>query len=309
MHTRHFFISSFLAVLCLGFSSCDKERPQSNQSKSISGEQDKKPKSMSKIEVWTFARDFVRDRLKSPSSSSFGGIFSEYQNPDRAVIELTENAWGVYGWVDADNSFGANLRSDFYLEIQLKGNAATLTYFEFEGQEPMGESILSKLGEVRNEEQKAASAERLSDSIVARKTAGSREFFLIKTDLKTQDKTSFVSQLGKDLQSSSKKLKLFAWIYNQADEYQGCLVISKKESSFTEDSFSYPDPFRPDGYFGFRDWSSPQGQFKLKAKFVGSGNGRVLLVDENDKNRDVEISKLSEIDQEWIKNAPDLLPK
>jgi hypothetical protein len=309
MHSRRFLDRLAIVTLCCCFVSCDVDRPQPIQPKPKQDDAKRKSESLSKAEIWNFARDFVRDRLKSPSSSSFGGIFSEYQDPSQTIIQLTEYAWGVHGWVDSDNSFGANLRTDFYLEIQLNGNTATLTYLEFEGQEPFGESIIPQLGEIISQEQKAALIKRIKESVVTRKTVGSREFFLVKTYFDQSNRESVVSQLGRDLQASSKKLKLFAWVYNQADEYQGCLVVSKKEVVFSEDSYTYPDPFRPDGYFGFREWSSPQGQFKLKAKYIGHGNGRVMITDEGDKTRDIELLKLSEADQEWVKNAPDLLPK
>jgi hypothetical protein len=47
----------------------------------------------------------------------------------------------------------------------------------------------------------------------------------------------------------------------------------------------------------------------LKAKFSGLINGKVSIIDEDGKQRDVDLTKLSETDQAWAKNAPSLLPR
>ena len=52
------------------------------------------------------AEKTVKKQLKSPSSAKFCKI-SEYK------ITLTENTWTVTGYVDSDNSFDANIRSNF----------------------------------------------------------------------------------------------------------------------------------------------------------------------------------------------------
>lgn len=52
----------------------------------------------------------VRDQLKSPSSAKFTGVTSTGSGP-----------WEVTGSVDADNSFGASLRSDWECTIRLEG--------------------------------------------------------------------------------------------------------------------------------------------------------------------------------------------
>lgn len=264
---------------------------------------------VSKAELWVFAKNFIRDRLKSPSSSSFGGVFSEYQDPDRAIIKLDENAWAATGWVDADNSFGANLRNDFYLEMQLRENTVTLTYLEFEGMEPFGKSILPELGAKLSREAKEATEERIKQTVISRQAVGTREYFLIKTNITTETRDQIVKQIAADLPNASRKSKLWAWVYNELDEYHGCIAISKTGHTFTDATSEFPDPFKPDGYFGFREWSSPSGQFKLKAKFSGLINGKVSIIDENGKQRDVDLTKLSETDQAWAKNAPNLLPR
>ncbi|MCL4295722.1 MAG: hypothetical protein KJ077_08345 [Anaerolineae bacterium] len=70
-------------------------------------------------------KDFVRDNLKSPSSADFGGLFDDR---DKAMFLEAEQAsqfgvdtsklrnsgvWVVAGEVDAENSFGAMIRSKY----------------------------------------------------------------------------------------------------------------------------------------------------------------------------------------------------
>ena len=66
-----------------------------------------------KINVWVCAQDIVSNNLKSPSSAKFCYI------TDSTILCNGGNDYTVKGYVDADNSYGANIRSNF---------TATLTY-------------------------------------------------------------------------------------------------------------------------------------------------------------------------------------
>lgn len=56
-------------------------------------------------------------KLKSPGSAQFGPV----------KVEMTGNGTKlVTGWVDAENGFGALIRSDFYCEAS--NGEVTLTY-------------------------------------------------------------------------------------------------------------------------------------------------------------------------------------
>lgn len=48
----------------------------------------------------------VTDKLKAPASARFGGVDTSRD----------DDTWTVTGWVDAENGFGANLRSDWACE-------------------------------------------------------------------------------------------------------------------------------------------------------------------------------------------------
>lgn len=71
-----------------------------------------------KIEVWVAAQGIIKQRLKAPSTADFGGIFGDYQDPRDCVTRQGTNLFSVQGWVDAQNAFGAKVRSDFSLKIR-----------------------------------------------------------------------------------------------------------------------------------------------------------------------------------------------
>jgi len=59
------------------------------------------------------AREFVRDRLRSPSSAEFGD----------EIAEVVDGAtWRVTGYVDAQNGFGAMIRAIYQCNVK-KENA------------------------------------------------------------------------------------------------------------------------------------------------------------------------------------------
>lgn len=64
--------------------------------------------------AFVMSQDFVKRRLKSPSSAEFPYATSEGVN----VIYLGDCKHKVYAYVDAVNSFGAKLRSKYYVELQ-----------------------------------------------------------------------------------------------------------------------------------------------------------------------------------------------
>ncbi len=58
-------------------------------------------------EAWHYATVYVRNSLKSPSSADF------CSSSEASVAPVGLGQYRVRGWVDAQNSFGAKLRSDF----------------------------------------------------------------------------------------------------------------------------------------------------------------------------------------------------
>jgi len=68
------------------------------------------------------AQQFVKESLKAPSTADFGSVFGDYQNPSNAVSQFPDKTYQVKIWVDAQNSFGAKIRSHFTLHLRYDGN-------------------------------------------------------------------------------------------------------------------------------------------------------------------------------------------
>lgn len=71
-------------------------------------------------------QDFVKDRLKAPSTASFKPGYSD------SVTRLEGQKYRVEAWVDAQNGFGAKIRNFYIGEIeQIKKDSWELRSLEF----------------------------------------------------------------------------------------------------------------------------------------------------------------------------------
>lgn len=68
----------------------------------------------SEIDAYTTAKNIISKNLKAPSTAKFLSY-------DRQSITISGNIYTVNGYVDAQNSFGAMLRS--YYTVTLRGSA------------------------------------------------------------------------------------------------------------------------------------------------------------------------------------------
>lgn len=105
-----------LLLTGLAFGSSESSGPPSRRSGSAPTEEP------DKIEAWVMAQQFVRNNMKSPGSADFGSAFGGYQDPDRVVTEASAGKFRVRAWVDAENSFGAKIRTHFICELEHTGN-------------------------------------------------------------------------------------------------------------------------------------------------------------------------------------------
>jgi hypothetical protein len=64
----------------------------------------------------TMAQNFVKDRLKSPSSASFPWDFKEYN-----ATKSSDGKWSLSGWVEATNAFNAKLRVPWSVVVRRDG--------------------------------------------------------------------------------------------------------------------------------------------------------------------------------------------
>lgn len=69
-----------------------------------------------KHEAWDICSEFVRDRLKAPKTADF----AEYKDEGTSVLKYG-SAFVVNGYVDAENSFGANIRTQYVCTVKPVG--------------------------------------------------------------------------------------------------------------------------------------------------------------------------------------------
>ena len=72
------------------------------------------------------ARQFVENRLRSPSTAEFGP--SPWPAPD----DLGNGRYRVRGWVDAQNAFGGTVRSNFTVIVRSDGGDWVLEDIQME---------------------------------------------------------------------------------------------------------------------------------------------------------------------------------
>ncbi len=65
-------------------------------------------------DAFYMCREFVRDRLKSPKSADFGTL-------SEGKVKISNNHYFVSSYVDSENSFGANIRTQFICELSNLG--------------------------------------------------------------------------------------------------------------------------------------------------------------------------------------------
>ena len=74
------------------------------------------------VMAWIMCENFVKRNLKSPSTASFGGVFDgDYQDPKTHAIHKGGGEYICRGFVDAQNSFGAKIRSQFVVTVKYDG--------------------------------------------------------------------------------------------------------------------------------------------------------------------------------------------
>jgi hypothetical protein len=75
--------------------------------------------------AWVYAKIFIKNKLKAPSTADFGDGFGnifngDYQKFNERVQYKGNNIYIVNGWVDAKNSFGVKIRTRWLIEIKEK---------------------------------------------------------------------------------------------------------------------------------------------------------------------------------------------
>lgn len=74
---------------------------------------------------WSLAKDVISEHLKSPSTAKF----PLYTNED-IKYTYSNDIYTVYGYVDAQNSFGATVRTEFYVTMKKSGTKFTAQSYQ-----------------------------------------------------------------------------------------------------------------------------------------------------------------------------------
>jgi hypothetical protein len=77
------------------------------------------------LEVWATSHKFVEDALRSPGTASYGR-----QKAEECVVDLGNDVYLVQGWVDAQNAFGAKVRTDFEMKVRRNPGGKIYTLVE-----------------------------------------------------------------------------------------------------------------------------------------------------------------------------------
>ncbi|MDZ7798366.1 MAG: hypothetical protein U5L76_01980 [Patescibacteria group bacterium] len=108
-----------IILVIVGFVSCSGDNDQNNSTSTTTT-------TTSDSMAFVIAKGFVRDSLKSPSSADFPIL-------DFVSTSLGENRYQVTSHVDAENSFGVMIRSDWVATLKyLEGDDADQNNWELE---------------------------------------------------------------------------------------------------------------------------------------------------------------------------------
>lgn len=104
---------SLLAVLFVGFSAwglfLEEKSPEPEPARTTVEQGDDGM-------AWLMCQQFLEDRLVAPATADFPGPYTRF------TTSLGRNRFKVDAYVDSENGFGANLRSDFVCTVSYKGN-------------------------------------------------------------------------------------------------------------------------------------------------------------------------------------------
>ena len=68
--------------------------------------------------AYNITEDWVKQRLKAPSTAEFPGIFDGKADH---IQRLDDNKYRIHSWVDAQNAFGAQIRTHWEAVVQQTG--------------------------------------------------------------------------------------------------------------------------------------------------------------------------------------------
>jgi hypothetical protein len=78
------------------------------------------PSTPDQFNAYVDCQSFVKQNLKAPSTAEFPSI------SEATIVHTQSNQWSVSSYVDAQNSFGAPLRSTFDCQVSYNGTHVIL---------------------------------------------------------------------------------------------------------------------------------------------------------------------------------------
>lgn len=78
-----------------------------------------------KFEAYTYAENFVKMKIKSPSTARFPSTLEKSKH----IVKIKEGKYKVASWVDSQNGFGATVRSGFSCTIVIANGKVTTDDF------------------------------------------------------------------------------------------------------------------------------------------------------------------------------------
>ena len=80
-----------------------------------------------KLEAYGYVENFVKNKLKSPSSA----VFPSYREQIEHTDYLGEDVFKIKSWVDSQNGFGAMIRTRFVCTIYYQDNKVKCQDLQF----------------------------------------------------------------------------------------------------------------------------------------------------------------------------------
>jgi len=111
MKIKVLFIAVVMAVMAAQVSDC---YAKTNKKTEITG-QSMPVSDSDKIRIMAIVRTYLEERLKSPSTANYSGY-------GETSVRSVGDKYGVAGWVDSQNSFGAMLRMKYVIVLKKVGD-------------------------------------------------------------------------------------------------------------------------------------------------------------------------------------------
>jgi len=109
--SRAFIIGLLFAILLGAFTDGSQDKTNETNPETVAQEESVSSKN-TRTEAWVCTQNYVEKQLKSPSSADFPWL-------DWEATEVEENKYVVTSYVDAQNAFGAEIRTHFVCQTEV----------------------------------------------------------------------------------------------------------------------------------------------------------------------------------------------